>query len=247
MLPALYRRSQGVRNTALRLCGSVGGSVRGLQPVGRRADGATSLRARHGRCGRHLPNAFTLLHSPSAARAVHMGGKLSSSSKPKRRAGDESLAYLNPHGQTPSEESWVRVESWEEAKGQETTALRGLPEVVIAEAGQPAFKFVYIEVLPHDDDGAHVDTSKGRRTHCAIVRGWPESYHKYVVKKFKPSLDDKGLRGIPIGGGRIIHTKADVRVFGFSYGYGSCDVAEVAGALKRAFPAKNVLYSTEGY
>lgn len=118
-------------------------------------------------------------------------------------------------------------------------AISDVPEVIVDPSG--VFKYIQIRVSG--------DTFGDR----LLVRGHQRcKYHDDVFQIYRKSL--LRLPGVTsvecVGGGRIdLREGVGARVYGHSVGYGLCDHALTAAALRRAFPAlrDTVTWDNEGY
>uniref|UniRef100_G3MML5 Sex-regulated protein janus-B n=1 Tax=Amblyomma maculatum TaxID=34609 RepID=G3MML5_AMBMU len=104
------------------------------------------------------------------------------------------------------------------------------------------FKYVLIKV--HDKN----DASRSK----LIVRGSASAaYHADIYEKEMSKIESiNGLETECLGGGRIIHNPdcAEIKVFGYSQGYGQADHSKAVEILKRNFPEyKSITWSNEGY
>uniref|UniRef100_A0A023FQS9 Sex-regulated protein janus-B n=1 Tax=Amblyomma cajennense TaxID=34607 RepID=A0A023FQS9_AMBCJ len=104
------------------------------------------------------------------------------------------------------------------------------------------YKYVLIKV--HDKN----DASRSK----LIVRGSASAaYHADIYEKEMSKIESiSGLETECLGGGRIIHNPdcAEIKVFGYSQGYGQADHSKAVEILKRNFPEyKSITWSNEGY
>lgn len=118
-------------------------------------------------------------------------------------------------------------------------SIDDVPEVIVDPSG--VFKYIQIRVSGADF---------GDRL---LVRGHQRcKYHDDVFQIYRKSL--LRLPGVTsvecVGGGRIdLREGVGARVYGHSVGYGLCDHALTAAALRRAFPAlrETVTWDNTGY
>jgi len=106
------------------------------------------------------------------------------------------------------------------------------------------FKYVQIRVYVEDPDSKE-ESSK------LIVRGysWAE-WHADIYEKVQGELEAAGMETECLGGGRILHDKAQrtIQVFGYSQGYGLADHARSVELLKVHYPDyESITWSNEGY
>jgi len=131
------------------------------------------------------------------------------------------------------------MDAWR-AAAPPATPLDALPDAVLCPGRQK-----YVLVLVEDPA-----SGAGK----LVVRGLAAAaYHMDVFQHFfggDAQLDlPAGLRARAVGGGRIEHdpTRAQARVFGFSYAYGRAPHSAAAKALRKEFPFLAVETSDEGY
>lgn len=118
-------------------------------------------------------------------------------------------------------------------------AFEAIPEVKLDNG---RFKYVLIKV----HDKADPNRSK------LIVRGSASAaYHADIYEKEMCKIEAiSGLETECLGGGRIIHNPdcLEIKVFGYSQGYGQADHSKTVEILKRNFPDyKSITWSNEGY
>lgn len=132
----------------------------------------------------------------------------------------------------------VRSHLRQKCKMSENT-FEAIPEVKLDNG---RFKYVLIKV----HDKADPNRSK------LIVRGSASAaYHADIYEKEMCKIESiNGLETECLGGGRIIHNPdcSEIKVFGYSQGYGQADHSKAVEILKRNFPDyKSITWSNEGY
>jgi len=114
--------------------------------------------------------------------------------------------------------------------------LDAVPDVDIDEDGR--FKYVLIKCHLEDQEKY-------------IVRGYKwAGFHADVYDDVMERLDGLGIETECMGGGRITHEpeKKQIKVFGYSQGFGLADHSKSSDILKKHFPDyTDITWSNEGY
>lgn len=121
----------------------------------------------------------------------------------------------------------------------EYSSFESIPEVKLDNG---RFKYVLIKV--HDKS----DPNRSK----LLVRGSASAtYHADIYEREMSKIETNGeLETECLGGGRIIHNPdcGEIKVFGYSQGYGQADHSKAVEILKRNFPEyKSITWSNEGY
>ncbi|XP_075536854.1 14 kDa phosphohistidine phosphatase-like [Dermacentor variabilis] len=124
-------------------------------------------------------------------------------------------------------------------KAMSEDSFESIPEVKLDNG---RFKYVLIKV--HDKN----DPNRSK----LIVRGSASAtYHADIYEREMSKIESiSGLETECLGGGRIIHNPdcAEIKVFGYSQGYGQADHSKAVEVLKRNFPEyKSITWSNDGY
>ncbi|XP_023311894.1 14 kDa phosphohistidine phosphatase-like [Anoplophora glabripennis] len=128
-----------------------------------------------------------------------------------------------------------------------STLIPQVKDVDIDPSG--VFKYILIKVTSPNSDGQLEDK--------LIVRGYAECpYHSDIndkvtgeLQQLKASKAIRDWRSKVLGGGRINHDAEakDIKVYGYSQGYGKADHQLTVDILKKQYPDYNVGFSDEGY
>lgn len=118
-------------------------------------------------------------------------------------------------------------------------SLDSIPDVKLDNG---RFKYVLIKV--HDKQNESLSK--------LIVRGTASaSYHSDIYEAEMGRIEsNKNLETECLGGGRIIHNPdcGEIKVFGYSQGYGQADHSKAVEVLKKFYPDyKSITWSNEGY
>ncbi|KAJ8866549.1 hypothetical protein PR048_032408 [Dryococelus australis] len=116
-----------------------------------------------------------------------------------------------------------------------TKKLETVADVDIDPEG--TFKYVLIKV--HDSEESKL-----------IVRGWKwAEYHADIYDRTSSQLQKLGLDTEVLGGGRIQHNPSSkqLKVYGYSVGFGKADHEQSCSILKKHFPSYSITSSDEGY
>lgn len=121
----------------------------------------------------------------------------------------------------------------------EYSSFESIPEVKLDNG---RFKYVLIKV--HDKS----DPNRSK----LLVRGSASAtYHADIYEREMSKIETNSeLETECLGGGRIIHNPdcGEIKVFGYSQGYGQADHSKAVEILKRNFPEyKSITWSNEGY
>ncbi|CAN8005375.1 unnamed protein product [Ixodes hexagonus] len=104
------------------------------------------------------------------------------------------------------------------------------------------FKYILIKVHDKNDD---------TRTKLIVRGSAAASYHADIFDSESAKLE--AIQGIELeclGGGRIIHNpdRKEIKVFGYSQGYGKADHSKTVEVLKEFYPNyDSITFSNDGY
>jgi len=114
--------------------------------------------------------------------------------------------------------------------------LAAVPDVDIDSSGR--FKYVLIKCHIGDEEKF-------------IVRGYKwAGFHADVYDQVWERLEGLGIETECMGGGRITHDpeKKQIKIFGYSQGFGLADHAKSAELIKKQYPDySDITWSNEGY
>lgn len=121
----------------------------------------------------------------------------------------------------------------------ECSSLESIPEVKLDNG---RFKYVLIKVH---------DKSDPNRTKLLVRGSASATYHADIYEREMSKIESNTeLETECLGGGRIIHNPdcGEIKVFGYSQGYGQADHSKAVEILKRNFPEyTSITWSNEGY
>lgn len=121
----------------------------------------------------------------------------------------------------------------------ECSSLESIPEVKLDNG---RFKYVLIKVH---------DKSDPNRTKLLVRGSASATYHADIYEREMSKIESNAeLETECLGGGRIIHNPdcGEIKVFGYSQGYGQADHSKAVEILKRNFPEyTSITWSNEGY
>ncbi|KAI6651683.1 14 kDa phosphohistidine phosphatase-like [Oopsacas minuta] len=113
-----------------------------------------------------------------------------------------------------------------------------IPTIDIDEEGR--FKYILIRLK-----------DKSTKKYRYIVRGYKwASFHAAMIDELEPTLKKTNLVCECVGGGRILHTPDENKLFvyGYSVCYGRADHNITVSLLKKKFPEyTSITFSNEGY
>lgn len=118
-----------------------------------------------------------------------------------------------------------------------------LDSVADVDIDEGRFKYILIKV--------HDSIPDGEETSKFIVRGYSwAGYHADIYEKVEANLVTRGLEGECVGGGRILHDRAQktIKVYGYSQGYGRADHKLATDILKKRYgDYAEISWSNDGY
>ncbi|XP_050071414.1 sex-regulated protein janus-A-like [Anopheles maculipalpis] len=118
-----------------------------------------------------------------------------------------------------------------------------LDAVPVVEIDEGIFKYVLIKVYGKEK-------TDGSEPSKLIVRGFDRAqWHSDIYDEVSSSLMGLGLETECLGGGRIENRPdlKQIKVYGYSQGYGKADHAETRRLLLTKYPNHNITCSDEGY
>lgn len=131
--------------------------------------------------------------------------------------------------------------------GTASTVIPQVKDVDIDPNG--VFKYILLKVTSPDAEGKLVDK--------LIVRGYVECpYHADINDKTTSELQNlkaskviRDWRLKVLGGGRINHDAEakNIKVYGYSQGYGKADHQLTVDILRKTYPDYEITFSDEGY
>ncbi|GLV38021.1 janus A [Carabus blaptoides fortunei] len=119
-------------------------------------------------------------------------------------------------------------------------SLGQVADVDIDPAG--VFKYILIKVYATEVDGVEPEKM--------IVRGYKECpFHADIYDKVTPDIQKLGLDTECVGGGRINHDPdaKNIKVYGYSQGYGKADHSLSVVVLKKTYPDYDISWTDDGY